>query len=388
MKKVALINAAGYGSTGNIASNIIKEYKGNIRLYCFYIKEDRENAYPIKINKVSDLISHAISRIDGKDGFHYHSFTKKLIKELDEFKPDLLHIHNLHGYYLNVPMLIDYINKNHIKVIWTLHDFWVMTGRCAHPSSCDKYLTGCHNCKRGDIYPYAIFHNEAKMFIKKKEMINSIEDLTFVSPSEYVKREILTSHLKDKEIKVINNGINTSLFFYEKNDLKNQLNISKDKKVLLNVSMPIYKNKGVDYINRLAEELDINKYQIVCIGPLDNGITLNKNIINIPYVPQDQLHLYYSMADLLINPTLADNYPTVDMEAICCELPVVSFDTGGSKEIVDDTVGKITPYKDYDAFKNAVISVEKSQFKKESFLNKKEKFDQKHMIEQYLEFYK
>ena len=345
-KKVAVINATGFGSTGNIAYNIMNKYDGEIRLFCFYIKEERKNVYPIKINRLSDLISHAISRIDGKDGFHYHSLTKKLIKAFDEFKPDLLHIHNLHGYYLNVPMLIDYINKNNIKVIWTLHDFWSMTGRCAHPSDCDKYLTGCHGCKRGNIYPYAIFHNEAKMFIQKKKMINSIKDLTFVSPSEYVKREIMTSHLKDKEIKVINNGINTSLFFFEESNLREELGISKDKKVLLNVSMPIYKNKGVDYINKLAEDLDENKYQIICIGPLDDGITLNKKIINVTFVPQDKLHLYYSMADLLINPTLADNYPTVDMEAICSELPVISFDTGGSKEIVDDTVGKITPYKD------------------------------------------
>lgn len=388
MKKIAIINATSFGSTGNIACNIIDKYEGEAKLFCFYTKKDRDNVIPIKLNKIVDLTSHALSRIDGKDGFHYHAFSKKLIEELDKFKPDIIHLHNIHGYYCNMPLLFDYINKNHIKVIWTLHDFWIMTGRCAHPSDCEGYLKGCPNCKRGKIYPYAIFHNEKWMFKKKKELVESIEDLTLVSPSQYVKDLIKTSHLSSKDIKVINNGIKIDLFYYEESKLKEELGINKDKKVLLNVSMPYYKEKGIDYLNLLADQLDENKYQIVCIGPLVDGNTLNSKIIHVPFVEQDKLHLYYSMADLFINPTLADNYPTVDMEAIACNLPVISFDTGGSKEIVTEDVGKIIPYKDLEALKEAIEKYNKDSFDKKAFALKREKFNLDNMLNSYIDLYK
>ena len=384
-KRIAVINATSYGSTGIIARRVINAYEGEARLFCFRSFNEYSNVTTLKINKLTDLASHAISRIDGKDAFHYHALTKKLIKELEAFKPDIIHIHNLHGYYINMPMLFEYIKKNQIKIYWTLHDFWVATGRCAHPDECKNYFTGCKSCPNKGCYPYTILHFEKPMFKKKKEVITSLDDLTFITPSEFIANKVRETHLNKYEVKVINNGIDLDRFYYEDNNLRETLNISKDKKVLLSVMLPISEFKGIEYLNRLAEEE--KDYQIVLIGKNEDKLEINKNIIHIDFVNQEDIHKYYSMSDLFINPTLSDNYPTVDMEAISCLLPIVSFDTGGSKEIITPNVGLITPRGDYESFKEGIKKLLNTPINKEELKKRRLDFSKDKMIEEYLRLY-
>ena len=387
MNKIAVINSTSDGSTGQLARKIIESYKGESRLFCFYGAE-HDNVALIKLNRLKDIASHSISRIDGKDGFHYKALTKILIKELEEYKPDIIHLHNLHGYYLNIPLLFSYINKNNIKVIWTFHDFYPLTGRCAVPQECELFLTGCDKkCPNRKNYPYALIHKESKMFIKKKELISSLKDLTIVSPSSFLAEYVKKSYLNKYDIQVINNGIDLNKFYYESNNLKEELGIDKDKIVLLDVMLPISVHKGISYINKLANELD-DKYQIVLIGKNDDNIPLNKKIIHIPFIKQEDLHLYYSMADLFINPTISDNYPTVDMEASASNLPVLTFNTGGSKEIVTSDVGKVVNKKDYESFKKEIESLIKNPPKNENFSSRREDFNEKLMVNKYLKLYK
>lgn len=386
-KKVAVINTQSFGSTGQIARAIMNAYEGESRLFCFREKEKFDNVTAIELSKLSDLASHSISRIDGNDGFHYHAFSEKLIKELDEYKPDIIHLHNLHGYYLNVPILFNFIKEKNIKVIWTLHDFWPLTGRCAVPGDCENFLTGCQTCLNKGNYPFAILHNEKEMFPKRKELFTSLENVTIVTPSEYLMNYVKQTHLNKYPGVVINNGIDLEKFFYEESDLKEKLEIPQDKKVLLSVMLPISSHKGIEYINKLASELD-DKYLILLVGTNDDNFELSSKIKHIPFVSQEELHLYYSMADLFINPTLSDTYPTVDMEAIASGLQILSYDTGGSKEIVTLDVGRIVARRDYEAFKNSIEDMVNHPLPKENFLKRRENFSKERMIEKYLKLYK
>ncbi len=386
-KRIAFINSTSGGSTGNIARKLIKEYPGEAKLFCFFGSEDQD-VIKINISKISDIFSHSISRIDGKDGFHYHSLTNKLIKELDTFKPDIIHIHNLHGYYLNVPLLFDYINKNKIEVIWTLHDFWALTGRCAIPEECTMFLNGCNErCPNRKNYPYAIVHNEKKLYKKKVSLLSSLNNVQIVTPSEYLMDFVKQTYLNKYPLQIINNGIDLSKFYFEESDLKQKLKIKEDKIVLLDVMLPVSYHKGITFLNKLADELD-DKYQIVLIGKNEDNLSINKKILHIPFIKQEELHLYYSFADIYINPTISDNYPTVDMEAISCHLPVISFDTGGSKEIVKDNVGQIIKKKDYEAFKKAIESFKKEDYKAEDFEKRRKEFDEAEMVKKYFKLYK
>ena len=386
-KRVAVINTQSFGSTGQIARAIMNAYQGESRLFCFRSKENFDNVTVIGLNKLSDLMSHAISRIDGNDGFHYRAFTEKLIKELDEYKPDIIHLHNLHGYYLNVPMLFNYIKEKNIKIIWTLHDFWPLTGRCAIPGDCENFLTGCQTCLNKGNYPFAIFHNEKEMFPKRKELFTSLEDVRVVTPSEYLMNYVKQTHLNKYPNQVINNGIDLDKFFFEESDLKEKLGIPQEKKILLSVMLPVSTHKGIEYINKLADELD-DKYLILLVGTNPDNFEINPKIKQVPFVPQEELHLYYSIADLFINPTLSDTYPTVDMEAVASGLQILSFDTGGSKEIVTPDVGRIVPRKDYEAFKANIEDMVNHPISKENFFKRRLDFSKDKMIKQYLELYK
>ncbi len=387
MNKIAVINSTSDGSTGVIARKIIDNYEGEGRLFCFFGKK-YNNVTLIKLSRIKDIISHSISRIDGKDGFHYHALTRKLIKELEAYKPNIIHLHNLHGYWLNIPMLFDYINKNNIKVVWTFHDFYPLTGRCAVPQECELFLNGCNGkCPNKGNYPYAIIHNEKKLFKKKVGVISSLKNIDIITPSSILADYTKKTYLNKYNIQVINNGIDLDKFFFEESDLKEKLGIPKNKIVLLDVMLPISVHKGISYINKLANELD-DRYQVVLIGRNDDNIPLSKKILHIPFVKQEELHLYYSFADFFINTTISDNYPTVDMEAIACNLPVLSFDTGGTKEIVTPDVGKVVKKKDYDKFKQEIELCIKNPPKKENFSIRRKDFDEKLMVNKYLELYK
>jgi len=385
-KKLAVINYGDTGSTGKIALMIAKAFieKGNTsKVFVFNKKTSFDYVQKIQCGKIRDFLNHAISRIDGKDAFHYLETTRKLIEELDKYKPDVIHIHNIHGYYLNLPLLLKYIHDKNIRVIWTLHDFWTLTGRCAVPQECQMYLSTCRPCPHKDNYPYAIFHHESKMLKYKKQSISFLRNITFVTPSDFLRDKAKETYLNKFPIITIHNGIDMNIFSRKESNFYERYGINKNKKILLDVAMPFSKHKGIDYINKMAEILPSDKFQIVLIGSLD-GFSVNKNIISIDKVSQQKLVEAYSNADILINPTISDNYPTVDMEAISCGLPVITFDTGGSKEIVTDGCGTIIPDNNIDLFIGEIFKHDKDSIPHNIVQSKRELFDNKLMIEQYL----
>ena len=339
MSRILFINSVCNGSTGTICKNLYKAAEEAGHTCCIaYGRGDAPNGFnTIKIGNQLDIYLHVLkARLFDASGFGSKKATKDLIKQIEEFKPDVIHLHNIHGYYVNIEILFNYLKQHpEIKKIWTLHDCWSYTGHCAYYTyaKCDKWQTCCNgNCPNKKEYPQTIFSNIKSNFNKKREIFSGIENMILVTPSKWLKKEVEKSYLKDYPIEVINNGVDTKVFKPTPSNIKQQYGI-EDKKVILGVASVWDKRKGLDTFIELSEELD-DQYQIVLLGLNKKQIEkLPNNIIGISRTENVQeLVKWYSAADVYFNPTLEDNYPTTNLEAIACGTPVITFNTGGSPE--------------------------------------------------------
>lgn len=338
-KFIVVINEVDFGSTGNVAINVLNALDDNEYeklLVCHESLGRYPNEYIINKNKFGYLINKIKSRFDASDGFHSKRETKKLVKKLSERKPDLLFLNNLHGSYINLEVLFDFIKANQIKCIWTLHDCWAFTGKCAHFTAvkCDKWKTECKNCPNLHTHPRAyLFDHSKKLYCLKKNLFNGMEDLiTFVSPSNWLLDLLDESYLKEFKKEVINNGIDVNKFKKTSSSKPAKL---KDKKVILCVANVIDERKGINDIVKLSNLLDDDE-RIVLVGDLKEKIKLPNNIIHIEHTNNvSELIDIYSYSDVFFNPTFEDNYPTVNLEANACGLPIVAYQSGGAGEAVD-----------------------------------------------------
>ena len=339
MSRILFINSVCNGSTGSICKNLYKAAveAGHECCIAYGRGEAPKEFKTIKIGNKLDIYLHVLkARLFDASGFGSKHATKEFIKKIDEFKPDIIHLHNIHGYYVNIEILFKYLRAHpEIKKIWTLHDCWAFTGHCAYYTyaKCNKWQRCCNsNCPNKNEYPKAIFSKVEKNFNRKKEIFNNVENMILVTPSEWLKNEVEKSYLKSYQIEVINNGVDTKIFKYTKSNIKEKYSI-KNKKVILGVASVWDKRKGLDIFIKLSKRLDSN-YQIVLIGLNKNQQKkVSDNIIGITRTENVQeLVKWYSAAEVLFNPTLEDNYPTVNLEAIACGTPVITFDTGGSPE--------------------------------------------------------
>ena len=339
MSRILFINSVCNGSTGTICKNLYKAAKDAGHTCCIaYGRGDAPEGFnTIKIGNQLDIYLHVLkARLFDASGFGSKKATKDLIKQIEEFKPDVIHLHNIHGYYVNIEILFNYLKQHpEIKKIWTLHDCWSFTGHCAYYTyaKCDKWQICCNgNCPNKKEYPQTVFSNIKSNFNKKKEIFSNVENMILVTPSKWLKDEVGKSYLKDYPIEVINNGVDINVFKPTPSHIKQQYGI-ENKKVILGVASVWDKRKGLDTFIELSKELD-DQYQIVLIGLNKKQIEqLHNNIIGISRTENVQeLVKWYSAADVYFNPTLEDNYPTTNLEAIACGTPVVTFNTGGSPE--------------------------------------------------------
>ena len=341
MSKILFINSVCNGSTGTICKNLYKAAveEGHECCIAYGRGEAPEGFKTIKIGNKLDIYLHILkARLFDASGFGSKHATKEFIKKIDEFKPDIIHLHNIHGYYVNIEILFKYL-KNHpeIKKIWTLHDCWAFTGHCAYYTyaKCDKWETCCKGyCPNRNEYPKTIFSCVTKNYTKKKNIFSNVGNMVLITPSQWLKNEIEKSFLKDYETVVIHNGVDTSIFKPTPSDIRQQYGI-EDKKIILGVASVWDKRKGLNTFLELSKEID-DEYQIVLIGLNSKQIKqLPSNIIGISRTESVQeLVEWYSAAYVYFNPTLEDNYPTTNLEAISCGTPVVTFETGGSPESV------------------------------------------------------
>lgn len=390
---VVQINATcGIGSTGKICESISKlSFDSGIENYVLYNEISNGYSYGIKYgcSKVIQKKEALKSRILGNWGFNSVKSTKKLINLLERINPDIIHIHNIHDHGCDIELLFNYILDKKIKLFWTFHDCWSFTGYCTHYAmiGCDKWKTKCSKCQLKKEYSW-FFDKSEILFEKKKKIFESI-DMTIFTPSNWLASQLNESFLKNKPIHVINNGIDLNVFKKRNTEFKRKYKID-DKFVILGVAFNWSYKKGVDVFIRLASELD-ESYRIVMVG-VDKKLKkeLPDNIISIEKTAsQDELSEIYNSSDLFLNPTREDTFPTVNMEALACGIPVITFNTGGSPEIIDQKTGIVIEQDNINVLIETIIDLaKKNMFNENDCINKARKdFDMNKSYEKYVHYY-
>ena len=278
-----------------------------------------------------------MSRFVDKHGFGSTRATQVFLKEVERLDPDVIHLHNLHGYYLNVELLFGYLRLANKPVVWTLHDCWAFTGHCAHFDyvGCNRWRTVCFSCPQKHGYPASFLTDGSEQnFRRKREAFTGLANMMIVTPSKWLARLVEGSFLGSYPIKVINNGINQDVFRPIEGDFREKYGI-EEKFVILGVASVWGRRKGLSYFIELSRMLGGNDV-IVLVGLTKRQLrNLPKNIIGIPKTNSiRELAEIYSSADVFVNPTLEDNFPTTNLEALACGTPVITFDTGGSVETI------------------------------------------------------
>lgn len=387
MKVVQINTTCGVGSTGKICEDISKLLvEENIENYILY--SSITNGYELGIGCASQKeirLQSLKSHMFGNYGFNSKKETKKIIKELERIKPDIVHLHNIHGHDCNLELLFQYFKEKKTKLIWTFHDCWAFTGYCTHfdMAKCDKWKNKCEKCPQCHEYSF-LFDRSSEVYDKKKKLFKGL-DLTIVTPSRWLADKVKDSFLKDYSIQVINNGIDLSVFKPTVSNFRAQYGISAEKKIILGVAFDWGERKGLDVFVELVKRLNAEKYQIVLVGT-NNKIDkqLPKNIISIYRTQsQEELVQIYSASDIFLNPTREENYPTVNMEAIACGTPVITFDTGGSTEMLGE-YGSAVEKEDIDGMIRKIEWYE-SQPRK---ISKVSEFDKNNKYEIYVELYR
>lgn len=388
MKIIQINSLCGFGCIGRIMAGISEMLKknGHECLNVFSRKSVTDSLLSYKINnKIDTYINAAHARLTDREGLGTRVPTLKFLKLMDEYKPDLIQFHNLHGYYINIELLFSYVAEKKIPIIWTLHDEWSYTGHCAYTMECEKWKTECYNCQCKTHYPKSWFvDNSKKNYNTKKQLFTYVDNLTLVTPSEWLGKRAKESFFKDKDIRVIHNGINTNIFKPIKSLFRKKHNI-EGKFMILGVSNGWDERKGLKYFIELSKRLS-ERFVIVIVGM--TNITLPKNIIHIPHTDNvEELAEIYSSADVFLNLTLCDNFPTVNIEALACGTPVITYNTGGSPESINDLCGVAVNQHDIDKVCYILNNFEAYAFNSSDVRQHALDFDENIMYNKYIELY-
>lgn len=397
--RIVQINGGAKGSTGKIMMGIadVARAQGHEVMCASPITTTNRDAgedcgyYRIGTFN-SRRVNVALARITGFNGCFAWFETYKLLKKIDKFKPDIIHFHNLHDSYINLPMLFSYIKKHNVPTVWTLHDCWSFTGQCPYFTivRCDKWKTGCHNCPQYKEYPASLYDNTKRMWKLKKKWFTGIGNMTIVTPSKWLAELAKESYLKGYPIEVINNGIDLDVFKPTPSNFRERYGIPAEKHIVLGVSFAWGYRKGLDCFVEMAEKLG-EQYQIVLVGTEDEiDKNLPQNIISIHRTQnQKELAEIYSAADVFAMPTREENYPTVNMEAIACGTPVVTFDTGGSPEMLNEKVGRVVPVDDVNKMMSEIRKIcENMRLSSEAFRSKAKEYIMEDRFLEYIDLYK
>lgn len=393
MRVLQINSVCGVGSTGRIATDLYKvlEEQGHECLIAYGRGTAPEGINSYKIGTNLDNYLHvARTRLLDQHGYGSKKPTIELVKKIKEYNPDVIHLHNLHGYYLNLEVLFDYLEHSNKPVIWTLHDCWAFTGHCAYFDyiGCNKWKSECRNCPQKKTYPNSyVLDNSYQNFKQKKEIFTKINNLTIITPSHWLANLVKQSFLNKYPVKVINNGIDLSIFKPTQIDFRKKYYL-EDKKIILGVASVWDQRKGLNTFIELASHLDAN-YQILLVGVTEKQKNnLPANIIGITRTNNIQeLSEIYSNADIFLNPTLEDNFPTVNLEALACGTPVITYHTGGSIECIDETCGCVVKKGDIIGLIEEIERIVVNSPSVEQCLIKSKRYSKNEKYLQYLKLY-
>lgn len=396
-----MINMTTGGSTGTIMFQVAAEAeKRGHEVFTYSPAELNKSAgsadnpgngkhffYSKRIERKADNI---IGRVLGCNGMTSWFGTARLIRSLRRNRVELVHLHNLHSYCINLRMLFRYIKKNNLHVVWTLHDCWTFTGHCPHyvMAGCDKWKTQCFHCPQLHEYPQCKVDNSRYQYRFKKKTFSGVSSMTLVTPSRWLAEQVKESFLKRYPVKVIHNGIDPEVFSPLPSDFREKHGL-EDKRLILGVASSWGEKKGLDMFIRLAEKMP-EDWHIVMAGVSDSlAGQLPDNITAISKTENRRaLAEMYTAADVFVNPTREDTFPTVNLEALACGTPVITFRTGGSPECIDATCGIVVPPNDFDSLWAALSDVlSKKRFSPECCRERALLFDSNHQYKEYIALY-
>ena len=389
MRVVQINTTCGIGSTGKICVGISQLMsEGGIENYVICTSTNSSTQGIAVSDRRYVKLQALKSRILGNYGFNSTAATKRMIRELDKINPDIVHLHNIHGHDCDLELLFTYFKDRGTKLVWTFHDCWAFTGYCPHfvMAKCDKWRTGCGGCVQKKEFSW-FFDRSAELYERKKRLFTGL-DLTIVTPSGWLASLVKQSFLSDARVVVINNGIDLDVFKPSVGDFRSKYGL-EDKKMILGVSFGWGARKGLDVFIDLASRLP-DDYRIVLVGTDDStDKLLPENVISIHRTQnQQELAEIYSAADLFVNPTREENYPTVNMESLACGTPVLTFRTGGSPEIIDETCGAAVDCDDVDSLEREVRRIcEDKPYSQEACVAKAQSFDKNERFKEYLKLY-
>lgn len=359
----------GTGSTGRICTDIAAalESDGNDVKIAFGRNADivpaQYNKYAVRIGNDIDLKIHGlITRAFDATGFGSMRATRRFIHWIYQFDPDIIHLHNLHGYYINIDLLFSCLKQLNKPVVWTLHDVWPFTGHSAYCDAvgCSRWKNGCENCPQMKVYPKSYVDRSKRNWERKRNIFCGVTNLTIVTPSKWLAELVEDSFLNEYPVKVINNGIDTGKFHKVSTHLRSDLRLQR-KKILLSVATVWNDLKGLSDFERLADLLGEN-YKIILVGGMTNSQEkeLPESILHIRRTQDvNEMVELYNTADIYLNLTYCDTYPTVNLEAASCGTPVITYAVGGSTESAEMFGGISVRRGDVEAVAHAVRESER-----------------------------
>ena len=382
----------GVGSTGRICTDIAAELeKLGHEVKIAYGRDmvlQEHQKYAVRIGNNIEIKLHALaSRIFDNAGFGSKFATKKFLKWAEEYNPDIIHLHNIHGYYINIELLFNYIKKANKKVIWTLHDCWAFTGHCTHFDyfGCEKWKKQCYSCEQLKEYPKSVFcDNSKKNYKKKKELFSDVPNMMLVVPSEWLSGVVKQGFMGQYPVRVIPNGIDLSIFKPTESDIRQRYAL-QDKKILLGVSSVWTKKKGFyDFIE--LSKLISDDYRIVLVGVTDEQVkVLPQNVIGISRTNSiTELCKWYTAADLFINPSVEETMGLTTAEALACGTPVIVYNRTAVPEVPDEKCGIVLKNNMPQEIFRCVI---KCSFESADCIERARNFEKKNKYQEYINLY-
>ena len=394
---IVMINVvSGTGGTGRICTDLADLlHASGHRCTVFYGREtvpDRYADLSVRVGGPLGVKTHALlARMTDSAGWHSKTATRHMIRQIEALRPDVIHLHNLHGYYLDCETLFEYLKGAGIPVVWTLHDCWPFTGHCAHYDyrGCTRWQTGCEDCPAKRDYPASLFLDRSKAhYVKKKALFTGVEPLTLAAVSDWMKDQAARSFLKDYPITRIYNGVDRRFFHPDPGDERQVLGIGQ-RKMFLGLAAPWTKRKGFDFFIRLAGQLREDEVIVMAGLGKDQIARMPKGIIGLERILDPaRLARLYSAADVVLNPSFEESFGMVTAEALACGTPVIVQNTTASPEMVDETCGRVLQRGDLEGLRGTVDDLLRQAIPQEACLKRAERFDRERNGQRYLDLYR
>lgn len=392
--KIVQINHFSYKAAGGIMMNIHRSLlnDGEDSYVVWGRGRNSDNEREYYMNDNFGVKAHALyTRVTDRSGFLSKQSTNRLVHWLEKISPDIIHFHCLHGYYINLEILFDYIREKHIKVVWTQHDCWAFTGHCAYFNivGCEKWKTGCYDCPQLRTYPKAYVDASERNWSDKKRLFTGV-DVVCVTPCKWLKGLLGQSFLSKYPCYVIYNGIDTDVFHYTESNFKSKMGL-QTYRLILGVASEWTERKGLKDFVRLDAKIDHSRYKIILIGLTKKQLnTVPETIFAMERTNNvTELVEIYSAADIYFNPTYEDNFPTTNIEAIACGTKVITYKTGGAPEAIRTGCGYVVEKGDLDGSYRLMQEICESSEEHSKHVYKEDwTFSSKKMVKEYLSLYK